>query len=319
MVLLTACSPLTTVPTPVDAIPASPTPIPAPNVGEAAASLSGQYAFPLDAPLDELTWTHYHWDGSNAVDIEAALDMSPLRFADFLTVDVLSPVDGVAYDASGALGGLAYQVFGQDGRVYYLGHLSAQYVADGTVVTAGMPLGRVGNTGRWAQYIEPHLHFAVGTDNLLVKPATINAAEWLRDEFGLNWRDWPDASTIPAAMPTHWPVDDPQVVADFAQVSLENPDLGGIRVVGSSEAVYSPLTGQVNIHRSTAVGNRVQVHNPASNMTVVVSGLTTMSVQDGDVVLAGQVVGSALAGSALHVSVFAPGGMVDPAGVLPGR
>jgi len=63
-------------------------------------------------------------------------------------------------------------------RVYYA-HLSEQWVEPGEFVTAGQPLGAVGNTGN-ASTTPPHLHFGVYVRKQGVRGAARDPAEFLR-------------------------------------------------------------------------------------------------------------------------------------------
>lgn len=280
---------------------------------------AGTHAFPVHASPEQLNWSHYHWDDSLSIDIEASQSLSLEEFAQFQQVDVLAPASGIARIADSPLGGMAYIIEADDGLIYYLGHLSSQAVADGSRVTVGDVLGQIGNSGRWAQYIEPHLHMAIasgGTD-ILNQPADINAAEWIQTEFGLPWHDWPDTGDIPIAEPAAWPLDDATIARDYATLSAEQPDTAGIELTGPGETVYSPLSGQINTHRATSLGHRVQIHNPASTYTIVLSGLTAFTVKDGDIVQAGDPLGTLPPGEPLHVQIFLHGQMIDPLTALP--
>ncbi len=321
IILALACGPLATATTASAPPPspniASPTPPPTANTGVLFNS-AGTHAFPLQIARDQLAWTHYHWDGSDAVDIEAALTLTFDAFAQFRQTSILAPTGGIVTLANTPLGGLGYLLHGDDGRVYFMGHLSSQLVADGSRVAAGAVLGQIGNSGRWTQYIEPHLHLAIATadTDLLNQPANINAAEWLQAEFGLPWQDWP-AVSVGYAVPSAWPLDGATVLHDYAALAAETPDLAGVELTGTGRQVVSALSGQVNVHRATILGQRVQIHNPASTYTVVLSGLDTLAVQDGDIVWAGDPLGTLAVGWPLHVMVFFEGQLIDPLAVLP--
>lgn len=305
-----------------DAIPASgPLPAPTPSL---TFSADGRYAFPVAGDLSLISWTHYHWDGSNAVDIEARPDLTgdSAGFRDFINMPVVAVVDGTVRVADNEAGGLAYWLEGSDGRRYYYGHLSQQAVPDGTVVTAGQTLGRIGNTGRWTQYIEPHLHFAIaspGASDARWQP-DVNAAEQLQVWFGRAWLELPVAD-YPVDRPAGSPLAVPyEIVESFAATQAAHADRGAARLQPATDgdtAVLATLGGEVNVMRATFYGLRVQVTNRAAGETVVYSGLQSTPLRDGSVVARGDTIGTLAAGSALHLMYFRDGVLTDPAVILP--
>ncbi len=96
------------------------------------------------------------------MDVEAARHLSgdSEAFINFTQRPVVAIVSGAISIADNPAGGLALLLKGDDGYMYYYGHLSEQWVTDGQRVLVGDLLGRIGNTGRWTQYIEPHLHLS---------------------------------------------------------------------------------------------------------------------------------------------------------------
>lgn len=288
-------------------------------------SADGLHAFPVAADPNLMTWTHYHWDGSNAVDIEAARHLAgdSAEFVAFTRSPVLAVVSGTVTIADNPFGGLALLLDGDDGYTYYYGHLSEQWVVDGQGVGVGERLGRIGNTGRWTQYIEPHLHFSIATHEATDwrwEP-DVNAAERFLSWFGLPWQDL-DIPDYPADQVAGWPVDRPaQIVRTFAEWQAENPDRGSIDIMPTGESqgvlpVYATLGGEVNVNRATVMGLRVQVTNRPARTTVVYSFLHSAAVVDGDVVRRGDIVGYIDPGIGLNYMLFVNDVQTDPAPTL---
>ena len=272
-----------------------------------------------------MTWTRYHWDGSNAVDIEAARDLPSdgQAFRTFTQLPVVAVVTGTIAIADNPAGGLALLLHGDDGYVYYYGHLSEQWVADGQFVQAGERLGRIGNTGRWTQYLEPHLHFSIATheaDDWRWEP-DVNAAEQFLTWFDLPWQDL-DIPDYPWDRVAGWPLDVPaQVTQSFAERQVENPDLGSVDIAPTvaSEGplpVYATLGGEVNVNRATVLGLRVQITNRPSRATVVYSFLHETTVTDGDVVQRGDLIGYIDPHATLNYMLFVDDVQLDPTATL---
>lgn len=289
--------------------------------------LSGQYAFPIAADPDDYTWTHYHWDGTNAVDIEARFELTQAEFEEVIRVPLVAITNGIAVNYSGSVGGQGYMLHGDDGIDYYYAHMSAQWVPDGARVTTGQPLGMMGNTGNTAQFIEPHLHLAIGPrDSLWTKMPSINGAEWLRETFGFTWEERP-AAAIPADTPAGWPVRHPDlaIVTTFDQAQqqgLPQPALefgfpGGVPTTPLD--IVATLSGEVNIIRWTGnYGTRIQVNNDHTVSTVVISGVDEWLVTDGEVVNKGQTIGRWYPAirSRLHYMIYQDSQIVDPTPTL---
>jgi murein DD-endopeptidase MepM/ murein hydrolase activator NlpD len=272
-----------------------------------------------------MTWTHYHWDGSNAVDVEAARHLAgdSETFNTFIQLPVVAVVSGTINIADNPYGGLALLLHGDDGYSYYYGHLSEQWVKEGQVVQAGDHLGRIGNSGRWTQYIEPHLHFSIAThqaDDWRWEP-DVNAAERFLAWFDLPWQDL----EVPDYAPDHvsgWPLGvRAEIARSFAERQTENPDQGSIDLLptlASAEpvAVYATLGGEVNVNRATVMGLRVQITNRPTRTTVVYSFMLKATVTDGDVVQRGDVVGYIDPLAGLNYMLFVNDVQTDPAPTL---
>lgn len=316
-------------PSPSPTVPPTLTPNPSvtPNplgIGRVTFDTNQQYAFPVAADPGLLEWTHYHWDGTNAADVEAHPD---LTFAEFLAVThapLVAITNGTLLNYSGDTGGLGYMLQGDDGLDYYYGHMAEQWLADGTRVSAGQPIGMVGNTGRTAQFIEPHLHLAIGPrDSLWTQQPAVNAAEFLRNHFHLAWTERPTVVEPGYAVPAGWPVQHPalKIVTPFDQAAangLFEPaiELGFVEEPpGGPLPVTATLTGEVNVIRWTAsYGTRVQITNDASQITVVISGLNEWYVEDGEIVQHGQALGrwNPANRPRLHYMIFENGVIIDP-------
>lgn len=100
---------------------------------------------------------------------------------DHLGVDIFAPEgtpvvaveDGLAYSRIEPKGGNAAYLEGDDGVIYYYGHLKAwdlKIIRGGKQpVKAGDPIGFVGTTGN-AQGTEPHLHFQMRRGSTVENP-----------------------------------------------------------------------------------------------------------------------------------------------------
>jgi murein DD-endopeptidase MepM/ murein hydrolase activator NlpD len=272
-----------------------------------------------------VTWTHYHWDHSNAVDIEAARHLAgdSAAFVSFTQRPVVAIVNGVISIADNPMGGLALLLDGDDGLTYYYGHLSEQWVNDGQRVQVGDFLGRIGNTGRWTQYIEPHLHFSISThaaEDWRWEP-DVNGAEKLLAWFDLAWQDL-DIPDYPLDQVAGWPLAVPaQITRGFAERQAENPDQGSIDIVPLNAGqdpipVYATLGGEVNVSRATVMGLRVQITNRPARTTVVYSFMRETTLADGDVVQRGELVGYVAPSVSLNYMLFVNDVQTDPAPTL---
>jgi murein DD-endopeptidase MepM/ murein hydrolase activator NlpD len=268
-----------------------------------------------------MTWTHFHWDGGHAVDIEAARGLAgdSDEFKTFIQLPVVAVTTGTVTIADNLYGGLALLLDGDDGHRYYYGHLSEQWVDDGQVVGPGEWIGRIGNTGFNTQYIEPHLHFSVATqraDDWRWEP-DINAAEQLLTWFDLPWQDL-QIEDYPVDRVAGWPLGVPaQITRGFTERLPENPDQGSIHIVPMGEdrvlvPVYATLGGEVNVNRATVMGLRVQITNRPGRTTVVYSHLVKTNLSDGDVVKRGDVIGNVDPMVGLNYMLFVKDRPTDP-------
>src|SRR5690606_16092291 len=127
--------------------------------------------------------------------------LTQAQFDEATSAPLVAITGGTARQYSGDIGGMGYMLQADDGYDYYYGHMSELWVPDGARVEAGDPLGLIGNTGLTAQYLEPHLHLAIGPrDTLWDQAASVNAAERLQSLFGLPWRE-PPAIAVPFSQP----------------------------------------------------------------------------------------------------------------------
>lgn len=281
-------------------------------------------AFPVAADPSLYIWTHYHWDGINAVDIEARFGLTHAEFTRATHAVIAAVTNGTLLTYNGPVGGQGYLLQGDDGLDYYYAHLSEQWVADGARVLVGQPLGRMGRTGNSAQFIEPHLHFAIGArDTLYTQMPGINAAEWLDSRFGLPWQNRLDGSQVVYSVPKGWPVHHPDIrlLTPFDQAlakGLPQPavELGFDHAPAGPVDVVATLDGEINVIRWTDhYGTRLQVTNRAAQTTAVISGVDQWLVKDGDLVRRGDVIGRWRPGAAhprLHYMIFQNNGIIDP-------
>ena len=260
------------------------------------------YRFPISADRELVTWEEPHWDGSNAVDIGLhsgfGLD-APERRA-FYESDAVAVITGRASRLDNPRGGVAVLLHGVDGRTYYYAHLSTTPITEPTTVVAGDSLGRIGRSGVWSRYLEPHLHFAVaeghqhGTD----WTADVAAPRWLERTFGgvsLRSRAQPHAADLPSGLPLFGT---PMVVDTFEQLRTGNPYLAGVtlsgpssRSPGTSIPIRAPMTGIARVHLDTPLGVRVQITNGRSSHSLIISGSIDPLVRTGDLVFGDSVVG----------------------------
>lgn len=281
-------------------------------------STDGLYAFPIAGDIATMRWTRYHWDGSNAVDIHANPEyrITAPEFLDFSTASVVAVTSGVIRRADNPRGGIALILTGDDGYRYYYAHLESTRIAEPTRVEAGEVVGVIGMTGRWARFLEPHLHFSVGTggrDGLEWRP-DVNAAEWIFETFGLPW--WYDA---PREYPTDTAAGSPfggkhVVTATWDEMRRRDPDIGSVELtpetLNGQVPVFSTLTGEVRVHRNPFFGTRVQITNRHTNETVVLSGFVWVLPDVGSVVRRGEFLGNAA--GAVNYMIFRNDELIDP-------
>jgi len=295
-------------------------------------SSSGTYAFPVSGDPSSLSWTGLHWDGSNAVDIFAhhELAMDSPDFQAFKQRHVVAVTSGTARRVDNERGGTSILLHGDDGHVYYYAHLRTSFIQPDSAqeaqrVDLGQSLGLIGNSGRWTQYIEPHLHFSVAsaTAPLPGFAPDIDAADWLMHHFGLEHDNWPEPSYQPAS-PSGAPFTGAFKItrsfADYTQGLSKSPDTASVDLLplGAASAdtahpvpVLSPLLGEVRVHRTSSFGLRVQVTNRHTDETVVLSGLSSLNVRPGNIVERGAQLGTA--DGQVNLMHFHKGQLSDPA------
>ena len=281
-------------------------------------STDGLYAFPIAGDVATMRWTRYHWDGSDAVDIHADPEfrLTDPEYLDFSDAPVVAVTSGLMRRADNPRGGIALILAGDDGYRYYYAHLASTRIEQPTRVEAGDVVGVIGRTGRWARFLEPHLHFSVGTggrDGLEWRP-DVNAAEWIFETFGLPW--WYDAPReYPADTAAGSPFGGKHVVtATWDETRRRNPDVGSVELTPETSngqvPVFSTLTGEVRVHRNPYFGTRVQITNRHTNETVVLSGFVWTLPRPGSVVRRGDFLGNA--DGAVNYMIFRDDELIDP-------
>ncbi len=278
-------------------------------------SRDGRHVFPVAGELDFLSWTYIHWDGSNAVDIEIdpAVPAGSSLFRAFGVRSVVAITDGEVTRSDNPAGGIALILRGDDGYQYYYAHLDTTWIETSARVAAGQRLGEIGRTGNATQYIEEHLHLSIASSHSpgLDWVADVNAAQWLHDRFALRWRD----RTIAEYAPDR-PSGSPLVVPfhqEYVEGTPGEPTPAGVVLTPRAEgpvAVVSPVAGEVNVHRDTVLGLRVQVTNRHTGQTVVVSGLRDTHRSDDEVVRRGERLGTA--DGAIHYMYYDRGIITPP-------
>lgn len=279
-----------------------------------------RYSFPVGFDPALLVWEERHWDGSLAVDVGIHPGFpvgSPERTA-FYDAPILAVTSGRAIRLDNPRGGIAVILHGDDGYTYYFAHLATSSVDEPRTVERGEPLGTVGRTGTWAQYLEPHLHLSIATGHQTGTDwvADVPASDWLRWTFGFN--ALPIGTEAyrtdePSGLPFFGR---PRVVKRFEEALAENLLLAGVTVAAGEEGassaslpVRAPLAGAVRVHTDTPLGMRLQITNARTGYTVIISGEIEPVVSE-RVVYAGQVLG--FASGSLHYMVFLDGTPVDP-------
>lgn len=288
---------------------------------------TGTYAFPVAIDPSLLVWTHHHWDGTHAADIEARFGLTYPEFVRVTTAPLVAITNGLLVNYSGTIGGQGYMLHGDDGFDYYYAHMADQWVADGERVTVGQPLGLIGNSGNTAQFIEPHLHLAIGPrDTLWDEQPGVNGAEWIKTYFDLDWQERPPA-LVTYAVPQGAPVQHPDLAiitpydqAEAAGLAQPAVELGFTANTRDTPLdIIATLSGEINVIRWTAhYGTRIQIGNPESGATVVISGVDDWLVTDGETVSAGDVIAkwNPANHSVLHYMIFQNGVIIDPTASL---
>ena len=268
----------------------------------AASAWAQEYTFPVAANIDVMVWEAAHWDGQLAVDIGVHPGFPPTapeREA-FYSAQVVALTGGTAMRLDNPRGGTAVLLHGDDGRTYYYAHLSQAAIEEPTRVAAGEPLGQIGNTGTWSQFLEPHLHLSIanGHQNGFDWIADVDPVLWLEQEFARGPIPVP-ANTLAGAAGVTYPVDAPEglplfpgytITADYDAVAGENPLLAGVRLAprgfepdavgragdtaaGGASATHAPHDEQASRARPAAgrqapvratVAGAVRVHRDTS-------------------------------------------------------
>ncbi len=302
-------------------------------------SANGTHAFPVSGDPGILSWTRLHWDGSNAVDIFAhhELSMDSPDFHAFKQRHIVAVTGGTARRVDNERGGTAILLHGDDGHVYYYAHLQSSFIQPDSApearrVEVGQSLGVMGNTGRWTQYIEPPLHFSVAsaTARLPGFAPDINAADWIMHHFGLEHDAWPEPHyqpDRPSGPPTTGAFEITRSFAEYTRSEAANPDIASVDLLplgahdssagvttpsdqATTVPLVSPLLGEVRVHRTSSFGLRVQVTNRHTDETVVLSGLSSLNVQTGDIVERGTQLGTAQ--GPVNLMHFHNGQLSDP-------
>lgn len=119
-----------------------------------------RYAFPIAGCRSTYGHTHHDYPATDVFAALGCIFVSPVtgRVDEVTTVDRWDPGTNRGADR----GGRSVSVVGRDGVRYYGSHLSAiaSGIRPGLRVSAGQPLGRIGNSGS-ARGIDPHLHFGL--------------------------------------------------------------------------------------------------------------------------------------------------------------
>jgi hypothetical protein len=136
---------------------AAPAPTPSTSGYATGAGFSqGDWVFPVADTGAEYS-NSFNVPRDNKLGIHGAIDIYAQRGA-----PIVSPVSGkVKNSGYSSVGGYWIQIQGDDGVVYYFAHLNGappSELKNGAVVSPGMPIGTVGNSGN-ASGTSPHLHF----------------------------------------------------------------------------------------------------------------------------------------------------------------
>ena len=119
---------------------------------------SGHYAFPIRGCKVSYGHSHHDYPATDMFAARGCVVVSPVagRVDEVSTVDRWSSATNHAADR----GGLSFSVVGVDGVRYYGSHLTRVDVRPGQRVSAGTPVGTVGDTGN-ARGSGTHLHFGL--------------------------------------------------------------------------------------------------------------------------------------------------------------
>ncbi len=294
-------------------------------------SLDGEYAFPVAEDANLFSWTQYHWDGGNAVDIEIDrfLDPNDEEYQRAATAPVVAVVGGLAKPLDNLRGGISLVLQGNDGRQYYYAHLSRRLIDRPTWVEQAQVLGYIGSTGRWAQYLDPHLHFSIAQGHFdgFIWDSDVHAAAFFAQVFGFDWRH-EQQRVYSRDEASGWPFPVPgRLLQSFAQTQAEKPDQAAlvlqppapvpVRAAASESAVpaanmtienrvplVSPLSGIVSFDRDTPFGPRIQISNEHSRQMIVLFGAHFQTRMAGSIVKHGQLIGWVDPESQLRLQFF---------------
>ena len=122
-----------------------------------------QHVFPIDpASVAKYGRSHHDYPAADIFAPCGTTVVSPVNgtVSEMSTKDVWDP----KVNDGATRGGLSVTIVGEDGVRYYGSHLSAidPALVAGSHVTAGQPIGKVGNTGD-ARGIACHLHFGISS------------------------------------------------------------------------------------------------------------------------------------------------------------
>ncbi|MFP4376492.1 MAG: M23 family metallopeptidase [Spirochaetales bacterium] len=297
-------------------------------------STNGGYVFPIDADPRLMVWEEQHWDGSLAVDIgvHPGFAVGAPERERFYETQTVAVTGGWAQRLDNPRGGTAVLLHGDDGRTYYYAHLASATVASGERIRVhvGEPLGSIGNTGTWSQFLEPHLHLSIANGHQTGTNwvADVNPVWWLERTFGLGPRGplttaanrAPEAAIYPDEPPSGLPLfGEPVIVASFGETANENALLAGLRLRGAGSTsndssathpVRAPLTGAVRIHLDTSLGVRLQITNPRAGYSILISGAIEPTVTNGQLAYVDDVIG--FTRGEVHYTVFRGGRLVAP-------
>lgn len=287
------------------------------------------YVFPVAADPALLAWTQFHWDGGNAVDVEAAPELLPSdqEYKTVVSAPVVAVTAGIAFPLDNLRGGISVVLQGSDGRQYYYAHLRERRIVAPRSVEQGEVLGFVGSTGQWAQYLEPHLHFSIasGHHDGYMWETDIHAAQFFAEQFGLDWRHR-DQAVYPPDEPHGWPFPESgRIIEGFAATAARNRDQAALLLapprpipVRSREGgryhrvpVIAPLGGMVGTSRDTPFGRRIQIVNEHSGHMVVLFGVGNYLARDGMTVRRGQLLGWIDPAETLRLQYFYRGRLTD--------
>jgi murein DD-endopeptidase MepM/ murein hydrolase activator NlpD len=278
---------------------------------------AASYAFPIEGDRDVLWWEESHWDGALAVDIGIHPSFGPgsPERSEFYRRNVTAVISGTASRLDNPRGGIAVLLHGDDNRTYYYAHLSGSTIEEPRLVRRGEPLGTIGRTGMWTQFLEPHLHFEIakGHQTGTGWSPDVDPVAWIERTFGSGPSTF-SRESYREDEPTGVPLfGRHEIHTTFADAKAMNPLLAGITVAatgGGRAPVRAPVTGVARIHRDTPLGVRLQITNVHADWSVIISGDIDPLIRHGELVHRESVIG--FAGGPLHYMAFHRGQPVDP-------